>query len=238
MVTYGNSKISTIKIPKGTLLFRCVETPEADFEGVNGCFPPQYNVFFYFSPFVVDGIHWFNNIPKIDIYVTTNDIKIVSLISPSKYTRSTRSQKRQFMISCTKTRKSCLVPRPYDPCFRETFIEKHPSILGWIAIAKDDVNEYKKANIPEEKNKYVIQVSDSRGITGPPELAIYPLRKRQFSDIEPPKDALEFNYQHVATYSRSGTELLDFMHNYAEPVSGKWYYILNRKNDVQSSMKM
>jgi len=228
MVKYSNQKIPTLKIPEGTLLFRCVETPEGDFEGVDGCFPPQYNVFFYFAPFVVDGIHWFNNIPNIDVYVTTRDLKIVSLISPSKFTRGTRSQKRQFMIPCTKTRKSCLVPRPYDPCFRETFIEKHPSILGWIALARDDVIEYKNSVksgvISQEKDQLVTQVSDSRGVSGPPELAIYPLKERHLSDIQPQKDMSLFNYKKIITLPRSGSSMLQFMNQHAQKIEGKWYY--------------
>jgi len=229
MVKYGNTKIPVIKIPKGTLLFRAVLNPESDYEGVDNCFPPQYNVFFYYSPFVVDGIpEWYHRIPNMQVYVTTHDLKIVSLISPSKFTRGTRLTKKQFMVPCNKTRKACLQPRAYDPCFRESFLEKHPTLLGWTALGNNDVKAYKESvqkGLLGDREKYVHFVSDSRGIVGPPELAIYPLKKRYMEDIQPPKDTDLFNYQHIASISRNGHDLEDFMNQHAEKVEGKWYYV-------------
>ena len=222
-------KAPVIKIPKGTLLFRAVDNPETDYTGVKGCFPPQYNVFFYFAPFVVDGIHWYDLISDIQVYIATHDIEVVSLISPSKYTRASRLQKtkKQFMVSCSKTRKACLKPRPYDPCFRESFLKKNPSILGWIAIGQTDIKSYADA-VKEGKigegSKYVHSVRDARGLEGPPELAVYPLKVRSMEDTPPPKDISAFNYQHIATIPRKSQQLISFMEQHAEKVHGKWYY--------------
>jgi hypothetical protein len=228
MVKYGNTKIPVIKIPKGTLLFRAVLNPESDFEGVNNCIPPHYNVFFYFSPFVVDGISkWHSDKDDMTIYVTTHDIKIVSLISPSKFTRNTRLTKKQFMVPCNKTRKACLTPRVYDPCFRDTFLEKNPSLLGWVSVSYDDVRMYKEAveqGLLGSRSDYVFSVKDARGTIGPPELSIYPLKKRHMTDIQPPKDKQLFNYARIAILPRSGTSLENFMNQNAEKVEGKWYY--------------
>jgi len=230
MVKYGNTKIPVIKIPKGTLLFRAVLNPESDFEGVENCIPPQYNVFFYYSPFVVDGIpEWYHRISDIQVYVASQDLKIVSLISPSMFTRATRLTKKQFMVSCNKTRKACLTPRAYDPCFRDSFLEKYPSLLGWTALGNNDVKAYKesvnKGLLLGNRAEYVPFVRDSRGIVGPPELAIYPLKKRHMTDIEPPKDKELFNYKHIASFRRDGNSLEEFMNLHAEKVTGKWYYM-------------
>jgi hypothetical protein len=229
MIKYGNSAVPVIKIPKGTLLFRAVEDQQSDFKGVENCFPPQYNVFFYFAPFVVDGIHWYDFIPDMQVYVATQEIRVVSLISPSKYTRGSRLNKtqKQFMVSCSKTRKACLKPRPYDPCFRESFLKKNPDILGWVAIGHKDIVSYadavKQGKIGEGA-KYVRTVRDARKLEGPPELAIYPLKERATEDIAPPTDLSLFNYAHVATIPRGGRALIKFMEEHAEPVPGKWYY--------------
>jgi hypothetical protein len=228
MVHYGKTKIPTITIPKGTLLFRSTLNQASDYEGVDNCIPPQYNVFFYYSPFVVDGIpEWYESIPNMHIYVASHDLEIVSLISPSKFTRMTRLKKKQFMIPCNKTRKSCLKPRVYDPCFRETFLEKHPEILGWTAIGKNDITAFKssvKQGVLGDKVKYVHYVQDDRKLKGPPELAIYPLKERHMTDIQPPKDKSLFNYELIKTVSRSGNDLEMFMKNHAVQVPGKWYY--------------
>jgi len=229
MAIYGNSKVPLITIPKGTLLFRAVEDKEADFKGVNNCFSPQYNVFFYFSPFIVDGIPgWYTRIPTMNVYVATQDIEVASLISPSKFTRATRLKKKQFMIACNKTRKSCLKGRTYDPCFRENFLEKYPEILGWVALGKNDIaafkNSVKEGIVSPDKLKFVKYVMDKRSIKGPPELAIYPLKERSMTDVVPPKDKSLFNYEHIATISREGNELKEFMEKHAVAVPGKWYY--------------
>ena len=228
MIKYGNTPIPVIKIPKGTLLFRAVWNPESDYAGVDGCIPPQYNVFFYYSPFVVDGIHWYKDIPNIQVYVADDDLKIVSLLAPSKFTRATRLTKKQFMVPCNKTRKACLKPRAYDPCFRDSFMDKHPSLIGWTALGNKDVKEYKHAvkdGILGSRANYVHFAEDSRGTNGPPELAIYPLKKRHSSDItSPPTDKSLFNYKHIASITRTGSALEDFMNQHAEKVDGKWFY--------------
>lgn len=228
MVKYGNTLIPVIKIPKGTLLFRAVLNPESDYTGVDNCIPPQYNVFFYYSPFVVDGIpEWYSDIPNIQVYVASHDLKIVSLLAPSKFTRASRLTKKQFMVPCNKTRKACLKPRPYDPCFRDTFLEKNPSLVGWTALGSNDVTAYKQSvakGVLGNRASYVPFTQDARGIKGPPELAMYPLKKRHMGDIQPPTDKELFNYQHVASIRRAGTELETFMNQHAELVPGKWYY--------------
>jgi hypothetical protein len=228
MVTYGKTKIPIITIPKGTLLFRAVENPESDFTGVNNCFSPQYNVFFYFSPFVVDGIpEWYSKIPEMQVYIATHNLKVVSMLSPSKFTRGSRLTKKQFVVSCNKTRKSCLTPRSYDPCFRDSFLEKNPSLMGYTALGNNDIRAFNlsvKEGLLDNKLQYIHKKKDATGLEGPPELAIYPLKKRHMTDIQPPADKNLFNYQHVRSITRTGNELEKFMNQHAELVGSKWYY--------------
>jgi len=228
MAKYGKTKVPLLTIPKGTLLFRATENQKSDFEGVNDCFSQQYNVFFYFSPFVVDGIpQWFSDVKNVHIYVASHDLKVASLILPSKFTRKTRIKKNQFMLPCNKTRKSCLTGRYYDPCFRESFLEKNPSVLGWIAISHDDANSFKKSVkdklVDKEKADYVKYVSDKE-MNGPPEIAVYPLKERNMEDVVPPKDKSLFNYEFITSLSREGSSLKEFMDKHAVRVIGKWYY--------------
>lgn len=229
MVKYGKQTIPTMIIPKGTLLFRGVMYPETDYNGVNNCISPHYNVFFYFSPFVLDGISgWYDNIEQMQVYVASQDLKVASLLSPSKFTRKTRLTKKQFMVPCNKTRKSCITGRVYDPCFRDSFMEKHPSLVGWTAIGHADIRDFKKtaeSGKLGDKLKFVPFAKDARDLEGPPELALYPLKERHMEDIEPPKDKDLFNYEHVASFARKGDSLLNFMEKHAVKVRGKWYYM-------------
>ena len=56
---FEGTEIPTITIPKNTLLFRASKHLESDFVGVDVgklCIPPNYNVFFYYTPFAVDSV--------------------------------------------------------------------------------------------------------------------------------------------------------------------------------------
>lgn len=229
MVKYGKQTIPVIKIPKGTLLFRGVTNPESDYNGVNNCISPHYNVFFYFSPFVLDGISgWYDNIEDMQIYVASRDLRVASLLSPSKFTRKTRLTRKQFMVPCNKTRKSCIPGREYDPCFRDSFMEKYPSLVGWTAIGHADIRDFKKTADTGKlgsRMKYVPFAKDARGLEGPPELALYPLKVRHKNDVIPPTDKEEFNYKHIKELPRKGDSLEQFMEKHARKVEGKWYYM-------------
>lgn len=229
VVKFGKQTIPVVTIPKGTLLFRGVMDPETDYNGVNGCISPHYNVFFYFSPFVLDGISgWYDNIEQMQVYVASQDLRVAFLLSPSKFTRKTRLTKKQFMVPCNKTRKSCITGRAYDPCFRDSFMEKHPSLVGWTAIGHADIRDFKKTAESGRLGRrlhFVPFAKDARGLEGPPELALYPLKRRHMKDVEPPSDRDEFNYKHIASLSRKGESLEQFMEKHSERAKGKWYYM-------------
>lgn len=208
--------VPLIKIPKDTLLFRVVSDPISDFKGpvVNGerCVPPQYNVFFYFSPFIADVHTELDSIQKVIVYRTTHDITIASLISPSKYTRASRMQSK-FLQNCSKTKKSCLVGRSYDPCFKESYLKKHPEVMGWVAIGRSD-SALVRAELDGGKladvSEYVQLVTDNRKNKGAPELALYPFTQRFMAD-KIVKDEEEYNYEHVKTLKRNHLSLAKFM---------------------------
>jgi hypothetical protein len=236
MATFGRKKVPIITIPKDVLIFRVVENHMTDFIGVpvkdGTCISPQYNVFFYFNPFAAEIFSkYFTHIPNIQVYKLKHDVKIVSLISPSNLTRSSKHDERGIIKRCDKTRKSCLKPKGYDACLSDTFVKNYPDIVGNIALAaKDSAILNLKMNKGTLKNvkHHIHLVSDSRGIKGSPELSLYPLSKRQTSSINitDPVEWMktqDFNYEHVATLPRDKNALVNFLNTNTKFVSGKWY---------------
>lgn len=226
-------------VPKGTLLFRTAERYDTDFTGVplNGesCIPPQYNVFFYFNPFAVESVHWYDFIKDMRVYETTQDTKVVLLLKPSKMTRgdSRNKTKKSILIPCSKTRKACVKGRDYDPCFSESFLKKHPDVLGYMGMARKDAQQLRDAMKTSLKHvvKYIQLAEDERGFKGTPEVVLYPLRKRNFEDIMiKDKDGFvknhDFNFRYIKTLSRERKELVDFMekHTVQNPDTGFFTY--------------
>jgi hypothetical protein len=236
MVLFKKKKVSLITIPENTFLFRVVDDWKTDFRGVkvgdSHCVPPQYNVFFYFDPFTGGASKHWENVKDIQVYKTTAPLKIVSLISPSQLNRGSRMTKGKVIKSCNKTRKSCLKGRDYDPCFDEDFLEKNPSIVGSIGLGRSDTlktNQEIENGLLTDVKEYIHTVKDKRGIQGPPELALYPFRKRRSEDV---KDANmekeEYNYERVDTLARNKGAIKEFLSKNAEHVKGKWYYRLKQ----------
>ena len=249
-----NNKMNHVKdvpfiiIPKNTLLFRVVNAPITDFIGVKleennisafeksknnvnvgkYCIPKEFNVFFYMSPFIADGLsEWFKDFKNLEIYATNNDIKILSMIGNSKYNRSMRFTS-DLATSCDKVNDSCINGRYYDLCFSHNMIREHPSIMGWISVTRNDakkfMNEIKNGNLKDrEIINYIHLVKDNRGVLGPAEVAIYPLKKRindnQYineSDIDNwINNNEQFNYRHIVSLNRDKNIILDFMRQHA-----------------------
>jgi hypothetical protein len=241
-VKYRNSKIDILTIPAGTLLFRAVKDPRTDFIGAKTdkgyCIPPHHNVWFYFSPVVIDGDpHWFSEYTHVEVYATTKDLNIVSLIHPSRYTRATRFQKKKtFMVDCNKTLRSCIRGNAYDPCFRQSFLQKYPDINGWIGIGNRDAKVLRTAisdGVFGENIQYIHLAQDARGVKGAPELALYPLQKRRLDEVVVGDSETavaswmsdqSFNYKHILSLPRTKKDIDDFMKAHAEFVEGKWFY--------------
>lgn len=242
IVNYKKHKIYLETIPKGTLLFRVVPDKEDDFTGVSlqdkKCIPPQYNVFFYFNPFVTESQpRWYETIQNMEVYELEKDTKVVLLLKPSPDTRGDSRYKtkktKTFMITCNKTRKSCLKGRPYDPCFEDAFIQKFPDVVGYIGVGRNDSLElkaYMKTSLKPVID-YIQIAEDERGVTGSPELVLYPLQHRHQKDIfiknpEEWKQSQKFNYKHIQSIPQKQQALLEFIqqHTSRDPVTGYYFY--------------
>lgn len=235
--------IPFIIVPKNTLLFRVVHDSITDFVGVKltkeniseyeknndnigkYCIPKEYNVFFYLSPFVADGMpEWFSEFKNIEIYATNYDIKVLSLIGNSRYNRSMRYTS-DLATSCDKIDDSCISGRYYDLCFSQIMIKKYPEIMGWISVTRNDakkfMNQLENGDLKDpDVKKYIHLTKDNRGVIGPAEIALYPLKKRinenkYIKDVDKWINNNEFNYRHITKLPRDKQKIIEFMEQYS-----------------------
>jgi hypothetical protein len=232
-IPYRNTKLLLKIIPKDTLLFRMVQNPIDDMRGVSigdgkRCLTPNYNVFFYPNPFA--GPIAFAKYPthkNLDmvIYKLTTDIKVISLVKPSKYTRYTKNQPRTFIKRCSTVKKGCL-PRSgtsYDPCLSDTIIKKYPDVVGILAISVSDTASIKRRL--KKTKRFFKFAEDARNIPGIPELILHPLKQRPQKDlITVDSDPLEQNYEQIGKYSQNDPALEKFMNKHATYDSDTFFY--------------
>jgi hypothetical protein len=238
-IPYRKSKLHVKTIPKGTLLFRLVKHPEDDFRGPKlqdgtRCLTPHYHAYFYPNPFMgklsID--LWATHYNKIRVYRTVKDIKVLSLVLPSKYNRRHRNTRRTFIKSCKKVDKGCL-PYPmqhYNPCFSETLVKKHPDIVGIMSIAKSDAvrlsENIKRGKTQRRTLKYYHDAEDSEGNKAPPELAIHPMTSRPSKDvITESEDEIKNNYELLTTMKTDDIDkLVNYMEKHAVYNPETYYY--------------
>ena len=227
-VTYKGKQIPLMVIPRGTVLFRAVEYPESDFTGADvrpgkRCIPSNYNVFFYTNPFVVDGIRWFQKgYPTVTAYQVVHDLRIVLLVKPSPFSRSTRHEKNAFILSCDKVKDMCIEGREYDPCFRQDFLEHNRNVHGFAAVAGADSRDLSDAIRKGTVSKNQLKLfKDERNFDGPLELAIYPLNTRSLEDvfIEHPVEwktahMEQYNYMPIVNLRRNCADRQNFIDMY------------------------
>lgn len=229
----NSKKIIFNILPKGTLLFRTVKDIKSDFAGIYDdktkkyCLSKNHNVFFYPYPFVADAIQsvnpykYYEEHERMEIYKTTHDLKLLSLIKPSLMTRGDRFS-GSSITTCDKTNTyKCKKGRSYDPCLSSDFQTKYPDVVGYVGIGRQDglwVQEaIKKKTIPKKEIKY-IHLSSDRLNKGVKEIVLYPLQKRvehlgtykQFMK----KYGMLMNYNHIKTLSRK--ESNNEIHTYLE----------------------
>ena len=248
--TLPKTDIPIIIIPKNTLLFRVVLDQITDFVGIplpstkyedntykteKYIIHPQQNVFFYFSPYIVDLIpKWFSNLNKLYVYVTTHDLTNVSLISSHKYTRRIKYSKHSFMTGCDKIENEIIpIGRYYDPCFTNKFLNEHSNVNGWISTAITDAEEtLKNYNKNKDKyKKYIKFVQNKVNTIGPPEIALYPLKERVNTNIiidaEKINDFMnsnEYNYELVKTFDRDYNTIYKWMDEHAVMNENTFYF--------------
>lgn len=219
----------TTIIPKGTLLFRSAYSTHdivGDFAGIpvkkkvnTFCIYPNFNVFFYPFPFVSESVS--AHYDKTSIFVLNNDVKLINLILPSKYTRKDKSERKGGIITCNETRtyKCSESGLNYDPCIDFKKV-KDKEIVGMIGIAKEDSQTLQrlitsKFSTHKQYNKYYKLYEDARGIYGVPEIVLHPHKTIEMSShIEVIDDYVDFmieninkfNYTLFHTYNKNNLE--------------------------------
>ncbi len=188
--------VYTTILPAGTLLFRGLREPEQVFDDYLGqptpyarsyCLTNLYNVFFYPFPFVDETVQDYE---VMAVYVLAQDVEVGCYISPSPLSRGDRQLDGHPIVPCDQINGTgCLSTEghAYDPCFRDTFIEAHPTVTGIIAIAGGDRNslvrqlktEVASADLKGAVNRYFSFYRDSHSMApGVPEIILFPRRKR------------------------------------------------------------
>jgi hypothetical protein len=168
--------VPLFEIPAGTLLFRGVQLPNPKKDedprlfvrdwlgyprGERFCMTPVQNTFFYTSPYVPFGAHtvgeWFN---AIMIYQTVKDVRVLAMISPSKWTRGGKEIKAldgtapiqrcdKFDYSCFESKTSLEArkekeQKAWDNCIEPDFAQTN-HVSGWMAIADyDSLDNFKE----------------------------------------------------------------------------------------------
>lgn len=229
-IPYRNTKLLIQTIPKGTLLFRLVKQPKNDLRGVplddgTRCIIPNFNVYFYPNPFAAIRSldkRLISPISKMHTYILEKDVKVVLLTLPSKYSRSSRKTKRNFIKTCDKVPKGCMPNSldAWDPCFSDTIVKKYPDVVGMVAVAFLDTLRLKRSLKKTSKNisKFFKTATDSRGIKGLPELILHPLVKRPSKQvIVHESDTLENNYTLLTKFDLNNeAKMLQFMDKHAK----------------------
>jgi hypothetical protein len=221
-ILYRNEKIHTVTLPKNTLLFRFSRNPEHDLRGVEispnkFCLTPNYNVFFYPSPFVNKlALPQHSKESIIHIYILDSPVRIVKLLKPSKYTRGHRHSTRAFIKNCNKTRKLCLprTPRKSDPCFTDTIVNKYPDVVGMMGFAQADVRLFKRKmhKLSKQSLSYLKFAEDINGVKSVPEIVLYPLKTRNPEQIiSSADDKLDNSYRLLKDISIDESTLNKFM---------------------------
>ncbi len=198
----NGKEYKTITIPKGTVLFRGISFENkskftALFNDLIGLhtghgfgIAPTMNVFFYPVPYVSDSVNIYN---VHVMYLTQYDIELLLLVWPSPVTRAnkdTLDPKQSPITRCdhiSKTDKCGFRMSEEDPCLTDHIIKFHPHIDGYIGLAENDVSiftkKYKKmvtelGNYEKASQILPAIISDSRDLSGIPEIVIHPLRFR------------------------------------------------------------
>ncbi len=214
----------TIIIPKGTMLFRGMNSTSAltsDFAGVpkpgnTFCLGKYHNVFFYPFPFVADSVKPYAH---IFMYATTRDLKLVNLILPSKFSRQDRMKRLGGIASCSMFDIGCdLTGFDFDPCIDYSVVKE--DVAGMIAIANMDAKtlKAKKLQFNELLDKYFTTYKDVRKTVGVPELILHPRADKSdrtdvVSDFESwyTENKPNFNYHYIHGMRNDRVELMKFM---------------------------
>jgi hypothetical protein len=172
-ISFYGTDISTMILPKGTLLFRNVdEYKEEEKKGIfiNGrhYMYPQMNVFFYPYPFVGE-----NYGTRFLVFELLMDVEVVMAVLPSEQKRSDRFQdvkntkkasqfnwykaelnqtnpdRKYYTKTCDKIADPGIQGKPFDGCFTNEFLAEYPEMSGYLGIASLDVRGFLKSDAQE-----------------------------------------------------------------------------------------
>lgn len=182
------------------------------------CLSKNYNVFFYPYPFVANTVDALSY-KEILIYFTQRDLKLINLVSPSKFSRGDRILKRGGIISCDKLPVECGVTGfEYDACI--DYSKAPEDIVGMVAIARQDASKLtdKKYEYQPYFNKYFTTFKDARGVIGVPEIILHPRyvtteRTERIPDFSKwyESNKKDFNYLFLHKVLNDNTSLEDTM---------------------------
>jgi hypothetical protein len=187
--------VYTTILPAGTLLFRGLRDPEQVFDDYLGqptpynksyCLSNLYNVFFYPFPFVDETLEDYE---VMAVYVLAQDVEVGCYISPSPLSRGDKQLDGNPVVPCNEIESAgCKTDgHGYDPCFREEFVQAHPTVTGIIAISGADRNSLVRQlktgvasdDLKGAVNRYFSFYRDSHSMApGVPEIILFPRRKR------------------------------------------------------------
>jgi hypothetical protein len=241
-VKYRNQNLPIRILPKGTLLFRSSVHPKDDIQGIplkdgTRCVTPHYNVYFYPNPFMVEwtlGMFPDFKPTQTHVYKLTRDVKMLSLVEPSSFSRLVKNKKRSFLKRCSKTRKGCLprTDRGYNPCFSDTMIRKYPDLVGTISIPAGDAVRYNKGKRSRTHRikTYLHEMKDSTGMEMPPEIQLHPFAKRPTGNVILKDEIPETNYERIQSFSRKDTKgMEEFMEKYTQLNEATGFYELKNQ---------
>ncbi len=192
---FKNEKVNVTTIPKGTVLFKGYNETKQILSDYTGWYKtgekysyvwPNFNVFFYPYPFVVDEIDIVER-SKITMvtYVLQNDVKVILGVLPSANMRDDRHNSN-YLKSCNTINVSKhFEGLYYDPCFNPEFMEQNSDIIGSLFLSGTDSNAHTTItgkNVKLLKYRHFFQ--DKVNHIGVPEVILYPFKKRHFEEIQ------------------------------------------------------
>ena len=180
------SEFKTVTLPRGTLLFRGVNSDSYnEYTTDHFCISPTAHTFFYPAPYLENyNIHI--------IYTTNYDLELLLLVKPSTMYKIDRNDKPDSSIikickDISGDDKCGYTMSSEDPCFTEKMMKDFPHILGFIGIDKRDLASFfaqYTSYINYDMKSHISQIlgsilSNERGLIGVPEIAIHPLHLRR-----------------------------------------------------------
>jgi Leucine-rich repeat (LRR) protein len=190
--------INITKLPKGTVLFRAVTDPKFMMNDYTGYFKnseskysyiwPNFNVFFYPYPFVVEQIPLLlSDKTNMITCVLQNDVDIIMGLLPSKNSRNDRyNNEIKYMKPCDKIEISeHFTGNNFDPCLDPDFLRQNKDVIGGLYLSPTDSDAQNVVDQSILKYlPYRRYFQDHNNSVGVPEIILYPFRERKDKEVK------------------------------------------------------